>query len=211
MDQLSQSMRTIALFLFLACLQHCLGQTDTNVLATGDWSEIVLDNRSNCLRGRLLVYNDERQEATRQARVYLELQHLPSTRGSSLPLDVYFGIFDETNTLHFEMRDEHDRPIPRDLISIDGIMPAPYHVIIPCDSTIRLRADLYSIGLGSYRDGLGILAGGFWFIPPNATNEYFLSATFTAKDHPVPFENHDFWQGTLHLPKVKIPVPAKKP
>jgi hypothetical protein len=48
-----------------------------------------------------------------------------------------------------------------------------------------------------------------WTIPPNATNDFFLSATFTpSKDHPSPL-NYHVWQGTLKLPKVKIP--AKKP
>ena len=76
---------------------------------------------------------------------------------------------------------------------------------MPCVSTVRLRVDKLE-GFQSKPEGLAILVpGGCWIIPPNATGDFFLSATFTPpKDHPSSLHYH-VWQGTLKLPKVKIP------
>ena len=68
-------MKTIASFLLFACLPCCFGQTDTNLLATGEWSEVVKDSGS-ALCGRLVVYDDSSPSANNHVRVYLELQHV---------------------------------------------------------------------------------------------------------------------------------------
>jgi hypothetical protein len=80
---------------------------------------------------------------------------------------------------------------------------------LPCESTVRVRADML-LGPQSKPEGLEVFVpGGCWIIPPNSTSDFFLSATFTPpKDHPSPL-NYHVWQGTLKLPKMKIPV--KKP
>ncbi len=114
----------------------CFGQTDTNLLATEDWSEVVRDRDEHstyALRGRLLVYDDQTQSAANHARVYLELQNV-FEGGWSVPLEVYFelGVRDD---LHFEMRDALDRPIPQQGVSIRGSMPEPYHIILYCLAT----------------------------------------------------------------------------
>src|ERR1051325_8463209 len=149
-------MKIIAVLLLLASCQYCLGQTDTNVIATGDWSEVVRDDDGHAvhaLRGRLLVYDDQTQSAANHARVYLELQNV-FEGGWSLPLEVHFAIGLGGN-LHFELRDRFDKPIPmRTGFEIIGPMPYPYHVTLPCDSTIRLRADIYTLGPQSKADGL---------------------------------------------------------
>jgi len=196
-------MKTIVLFLLLAPIQCCFGQTDTNVIATGDWSEVV-----NGLRGRLLVYDDQGSSAANHARVYLELQHV--FQGAwAIPLEIYYdiGVRDD---LHLEVRDRLDKPIPLAPIAIRGFVPNPCWVTLPCDSIVRLRADLYTLGPQSKPDGLEILAPhGGWIIQPNATNDIFLCGSFTPpKDHPSCL-NYHVWQGTLNFPKVKIPV--KKP
>jgi hypothetical protein len=82
---------------------------------------------------------------------------------------------------------------------------------------VRVRGDLYAVSLGRTPnpDDLQLLLGcGTWILPTaagdaaaNATAEYYLSGTFTPPaDHPSPLKYH-VWQGTLKLPKVKIPPP----
>ena len=197
----------MGLFLWLAWLQCGFGQTDTNVIAIGGWSDPVSDGNRGTLRGRVLVYDDQGPGAANHARVYLELQH-PFQGAWFTPIEVYFNL-GFSDDLHFEMRDGSGRPIPQEPVNIRGPLPNPYWVTLPCDSTVRLRADSL-FGPQSKPDGLEIMVwGGCWLIPPNATNDFFLSATFTPpKDHPTPLHYH-VWQGTLKLPKVKIP--ARKP
>jgi len=197
-----------AVFLHIS-FQCCLGQTDINLLATGDWSEIVRDSDPHttyALRGRLLVYDDQPQSAANHARVYLELQNV-FEGGWSLPLELYFDVGWQGD-LHFEMRDAQDKPIPQQPVAIRGWMPNPYHIILPCDSTIRVRADIYTLGSQCNSNGLDVfVGGGDWIIRPNATNDFFLSATLVApKDRPSPLKYLHVWQGTLKFPKVKIPV-----
>ena len=196
-------MKTIALFLLLAFLRYGFGQTDTNVIAVGAWSEPVSDSDGHTLRGRLLVYDE--QSAPNHARIYLELQHVFKGAWYN-PLEIYFDI-GLSDDLHFEMRDKFDQPVPQFPVRIRGPVPSPCWVTLPCDSTVRLRADTYTLGPPSKPDGLGILVrGGCWLIRPNATNDFFLSGSFTpSTDHPSSLKYH-VWRGTLKLPKVKILV-----
>jgi hypothetical protein len=196
----------VSLLLFAVC-QSCFGQTDTNLIAAGDWSPAVSDNEGCILRGRLLVYDEH--AAPYHARIYIELQHVFNGHSWPAPLEIYYdiGYGDE---LSFEMRDSLGHPVPMEPVMIRGPAPPPCWITLPCDSTERLRADEYNLGPPSKPDGLEILVrNGCWLIRPNATNDFFLSASFTPpKDHPSPLKYH-IWQGTLKLPAVKIPV--KKP
>jgi hypothetical protein len=151
----------------------------------------------------LLVYDE--QSAPNHARIYLELQHVFKGAWYN-PLEIYFDI-GLSDDLHFEMRDKFDQPVPQFPVKIRGPAPNPCWVTLPCDSTVRLRADTYTLGPPSKPDGLGILVrGGCWLIRPNATNDFFLSGSFTpSTDHPSSLKYH-VWRGTLKLPKVKIPV-----
>ena len=199
-------MRNLALCLLLASIRCGFSQTDTNLLATGDWSTAISDHRGSTLRGRLLVYDEH--TAPNHARIYLELQHV--FKGVwDLPIDIYYDVGPGGN-LVFEIRDEHDRPVPMEGIGTRGMLPRPHWVTIPSDSTIRLRADLYNMGEQKKPDGFVVLVGNGisrWVIRPTATNDFDLSATFTTNtNHPSPLTNN-LWQGTLDLPKVKIPVP----
>ncbi len=203
------NMKIITFLLLVTCLPCCFGQTDTNLIASGDWSEAVKDSDGYALRGRLLVYDEH--TAPYHARIYLELQHVFKGPGWwDGPLEIYFNI-SRSDVLHFEMRDGLDQPIPMYPVSISGPSESPYWVTLPCDSTVRLRADWCNMGPPSKPDGLEIFVqdGSCWLIRPNATNDFYLSASFTPlNDHPSSLKYH-VWQGTLKLPKVKIPV--KKP
>jgi hypothetical protein len=199
-------MKIIAFLLLVACLPCCFGQTDTNLLASGDWSEVVKDGDGYALRGRLLVYDEH--TAPNHARIYMELQHVFKGPGWwDSPLEIYFKI-SGSDVLHFEMRDEFGQPVPMYPVAIIGPVESPYWVALPCDSTVRLRADCCNMGPSSKPDGLEIFMqdSSCWLIRPDATNEFYLSASFTPPtDHPSPLKYH-VWQGTLKLPKVKIPV-----
>ena len=210
-------LKTFAFFLLLPCVQSCLGQSDGNLIATGDWSEEVESvmattatrGGDSCwLRGRLVVYDDQSQTAGNHARVFLELQHVFHGEWGR-PAEVYFDL--GSNELHFDLRNAHDEPIPTTGGKFGGADPSPFWVTLPCESSVRLRADTYFRGHPWKPEGLEILVNGMslWIIPPNATGDFFLSATFTPpKDHPSHL-NYYVWQGTLKLPKVKIPVPKK--
>jgi hypothetical protein len=196
------------LFLLVASVPCCFGQTDTNLLATGDWSETVGDGAGHALRGRLLIYDDSSPSAAKHARVYLELQHV-FQGGWDDPIELYFE-FGTGKGLHFEMRDKLDQTIPQEPAVYVGPAPNPYWVTLPCESTVRVRADNVVAGTQPKPASLEILVPrGLWIIPPNTTNEFYLSATFTPpNDHPSPL-HYRVWQGTLKLPRVRIP--AKKP
>jgi len=211
-----RTMRTILLFLLLASCRCCFCQTDINGVAVGDWSEPVRDSDGSdghMLRGRLLVYYAQGQAQTNSgcwghAPVYLELLH-PDWAGHST-----MEIFYDKEDVHFEMRDEFDKPIPRENIPIKGTDLPRDWITVRSDSTVLLRADQPFQGSQSKPEGLMILVPtGCWVIRPAATNDFFLSATFyptTNRSYhsfsPEPSPKYHLWQGTLKFPKVKIPV-----
>jgi hypothetical protein len=137
--------KAIALFLLLASCQFCFGQTDTNAIATGDWSKPVIASRGYTLRGRLLIYEGEGQYPSgvwAHRRVYLELQQVTKS-GLRQPIEVYFDLH---HSLHFEMRDSSDKPTRLAGLGTAGPFPRPYWIVLPYDSTVRLRADAYTLG-----------------------------------------------------------------
>ena len=56
-------MKQTIFFLIFASYQLCLGQTDSNVIAVGEWSEPVTNrvssNQYHTLRERMLIFNSE--------------------------------------------------------------------------------------------------------------------------------------------------------
>lgn len=197
------SIRLIAfLALLLCCHWSFAGKPDAGVTLVGEWSEAVRDADGHTLRGRLVVCDD--RPASNRARVYLELEH----GGSNAPVEVYHDI--EGTALNLELRDEHDRLVPRRVFAVRRLaLPACWATLL-CDSTVRLRSDLYAVSLTPNPEGLLFLLGsGTWVIPANAATDFYLSGTFTpSADHPSPLKYH-VWKGTLKLPKVKIPPPSQ--
>jgi hypothetical protein len=198
------NMKTLSLLLTLVlCCHWCsAAQPDAGVVGVGEWSEPVKDGDGHTLRGRLVVCDDRPANASNHARVYLELEH----GGSALPTEVYLDI--ESRALNLELRDGHDQLVPRKPVSIRAFSLPTCWVTLPCDATVRLRSDLYAHALTPKPDGLLIMLGsGTWIIPTNAADDFYLSGTFTPPaDHPSALKYH-IWQGTLKLPKVKIPPP----
>ena len=169
--------------LLLLCCHWCPAQTDAGLLGVGDWSEPVTDGDGHTLQGRLLVYDDNAPSAANHARVYLELQH--AFKGTwTNPIEIYFDLAGKA--LDLKLRDVHDNLVPQTPMVIRGMMPAACWITLPCDSTARMRSDVYTLGPTSKPDGLEIfVSGGGWIIPTNVDGEFYLSGTFTPPaDHP---------------------------
>ena len=204
-------MKTFSLLLTLVLGGHwCFAgqpavQPDAGVIGVGEWSEPVSDGDGHTLQGRLVVCDDRSPSASNHARVYLELQHVFKGGFSSI-LEVYYDL--SGNALNLELRDGHDQPVPQTPVTLRGPSLPPCWITLPCDAMVRLRGDLYHLSTNPKPDGLQVLLeSGNWVIPTNAAGEFYLSGTFTpAADHPSALHYH-VWQGTLKLPKVKIPPP----
>jgi len=196
-------MRATIVLLLLAACQFSFAQTDTNFIAAGEWSAYVT-NHVWPLRGRLLVYDAEKHTGNigSYGRIYLELQN-----GQELvePLEFYFD--SHMSCLQFEMRDGRDQNIAPSSYGHFGFVPSPCIMTLRCRSTIRVQVDFNNNYDRRKMDGLLLETpdGRTWIIRPDATNDYYLSATFTPTNYPSALHYH-VWQGTLQLPKVKIPI-----
>ncbi len=196
-------MRTIGLLLLIISIEYCHAQTDTNLLAAGEWSDTVSDSEGRALRGRLLVYDE--QNPPDHARIYLELQHVFKGAWPS-PAAIYFDVGPQGG-LNFKLLGNNGRPVPQEPVVIRGLVPAPWWITLPCDSIVRLRADMYTLGSSDTHRGLRILvANGCWLVRSNATNRLFLQATFSpTNEHPCPLPYH-VRHGTLTPPRVNLSV-----
>ena len=179
------------------------------VVAAGEWSKPVADNRARALRGRLVlaekVVTDERREFV----VYVELQDASEAIGGSMRLFCDFGRTDfrpeYKGGLRCEMRDKDKRPVKSTSFPFGGAVPRSEWVTLPSDATIRLRASPFGI----HRPKAMAIApdtSTLWVIADGDPNEYFLSGTFTVDplaDRAPPGDEH-VWRGTIVLPAVRI-------
>ncbi len=187
-------MRTIIFYLSLFCSLSSFAGSASEQMVAGDWSQVT-----NGLRGRILLGEDAKSEhGMRRGIVYLELQNV-------LWGDALYVYYNATS-INFEMRDSNQKPV-RNWISGSDSIPAPCWLTLPLDSTLRFRT-----GSSAYEPdepGLFITAGytigADWFIPSGATNDYYLSGTFTSTA-PTGESRPRVWQGTLKLPPLKIPA-----
>jgi hypothetical protein len=192
-------MKAIALILLLACVQwrcHC---AETNIVATGEWSEPV-----GGLRARLLV-STNLDGTLRRVRVYVELQNVLDRIN---PMEIYVG---ENGPLTCQLLDDAGKPPAPALSFGSGPVIPPYWLVLPVDSSLKLRADtLIAWAVGE--SGLSLAVGrGCWFIPDNSLSDYSLSGTFSAPTPQEANEHPRAWSGVLKLPAVRIPTPRKKP
>jgi hypothetical protein len=196
--------QTIACWVVATSLQCCLGQLDSNILSVGEWSAPVTDAIWP-LRGRLLIYGPESEKEKQGTglRVYLDLQHVPVPYGNKLSM----GVFTEYSTaIFFEIRDGHGKPAEERVILASERPPHPFSATLPPDSTLRLRVPC--MGARIERDGLLIWGGGTrgWLIRSGDIHDYYLSGTLSLPRTNQSDLDYHIWQGTLRLPKVRIPV-----
>ena len=203
------AMKPIAALLFLAAHQFCFAGGDTNLIGVSNWSKPVGEGFENqlCVRtvltyGRSLGFSGPWPET----QFYLEFEN------SAPPLFATEFYFDPEHGLHCEVRDANGK-----LLSPGGGGSGPggnraSWIMLPRDSTIRLRAGAYGFGQKpgeGLRLALWPLSGQDWVIPAGDTNTYFLSGrlTLTTPTNFVPKlreGRNTVCAGTFDLLPVKI-------
>jgi len=189
-------MKTLMSILLALAFQSCLAGMVSEPTSFGAWSEAT-----NGLRGRLAFAEDSKLFGTRIGVVYLELQNV------SLFNTMYVYYKADQSPLRCELHDASGAVVSQhDWISHEGPIPEPCWLALPGDSTLRFCVTVW--GFGIPQNGGFIIAAclpDFWVIPTTSTNDYFLSGTLTIKA-PKDETRPRAWEGTLKLPKVKIPV-----
>jgi hypothetical protein len=215
-------MKLIILILLFVAFQS-VAIEDTNLVSAGEWSEPVgtITMNGNTIRGRLLICDTPDHASSIQrvdTAVYLELQEFASAIRS---VDVYCQLHrlefpDDAPGLRCELRDRGGQLVPESGGSFSGSEPGNCWITLEPYCSARLRVSAYGAACRLKDGGLRIYLAsrGCWDVHPNPTNDYYLSATFTAvaPTNEMGFitgTNRDIWYGTLKLPKMKIPV--KKP
>jgi hypothetical protein len=177
---------------------HLSGAAVTNEFsAVGEWS-----GETNGLRGRLLFAERPTSVAgLRDGFLYVELQNVAP--GDALQF--FYDPRKKPPQFQPTLRDADRKEVKPDIGAPPSGFPQPSWLVLPFDSTLRLRTGGSSISPA--KPGLFIMAGllsGRWFISGMVTNDYYLSATFTATI-PADETRPRMWEGTLKLPPLRIP------
>ena len=187
-------MRALALILLLAVAPSSSAGDEKTVLATGDWSKAT-----NGLRGRLILAQGGTlgDSKARETLLYVELENVDRTASGAV--SVHF----DPDTLKCELTDGDGKAVPQTPVAGSGGRPGRTWVVIPFDSSIRLRANPFGFGRA---EGLLVhLCTTNWHLKDAA--EYHLSGTLTI----APPDGHgrtDAWKGALKLPPLEVRVPA---
>jgi hypothetical protein len=175
--------------------------TSNDLVATGDWSASV-----DGLRARLLVSFTGTKEAGRDILLYLELQNHSSL---ITPMSLFYSSDNNCSTT-WSLTDRKGTPIPKILIAVRRPTIPPYWIVVPFDSTLRLRASNGSSVSRTEKGSSSLLLppNEYWSFPKSSQEEYFLSCSFEAKSPPEENGHSNIWQGKLTIPKVRIPLQA---
>ncbi len=195
------AMKLVAFFLLL----FGIGLRASEPTAIGDWSAPI-----NGLRGRLLLSEGTPFHGTRMALVYLELQNVS---------DVLNPFLVDFRSPKLDVVDAAGKSVPQTPSAASIVSPPPYTLLLPFDSTIRLRISVSGYFIA--RDaGIAIqLDSGCWVIPARSRDERFVSGSFGVSElNPRDIEarrkdsarGNRVWRGTLDLPKVSIPTSTPK-
>lgn len=170
------------------------GTLDPDVIAAGDWSEVV-----DGISGRLILKDDIERK---QTVPYLELRYTKAGTPKHIYLDV--------QQVKWELLDSHDKPVPRRSIGGGYSGPGPKKpawVMLNFDCTLRTR--LTEAGHGFPTAALNVNdPRSVWGIKPGETGDYSLRATFST-DPPKDSGQGNIWNGTLQLPAMKITMTGK--
>ncbi len=183
------------------------------ILAAGEWSKPVADNRGYALRGRLVLGEKPPRDELREVVVYVELQEASDFIGNSLRIYCEMGKHDFRPEykpgLQCELRDKDQRPVQSTGFPFGGAVPKSEWVTLPKDGTIRVRATPFGIrraGAWSICPHLNSL----WVIGDDDSNEYFLSGTFTVdpdKDQIPAGEERHVWR---EHDRLAAPAPSEQ-
>jgi hypothetical protein len=186
-----------------------LAPPPVKLLALGDWSEAMADNRGYTLRGRLVLCQHPRGDGHTETVVYVELAEAGDSIGEPMQLYCDLGKHDfrpeYRGGLKCKLRDQDGQPVATTPGPFGGAVPQSLWVTLPTDASIRLRASPFGI----YRPGALVIVSdlaSWWVIPGDDTHEYTLSGTFTIDptDDVTPPADGVVWRGTLELPGVKV-------
>jgi hypothetical protein len=196
--------------------------SEPKVIAISDWSQPVdgcsgmeYGGRCTTLRGRLVIlqghFPGDASELP-STLVYVDFQNLGLSTA-----EIYFDPghgndfhAEKCNGLKCDLFDSQGKTVPQCGMAYSGGGLGQAWLTLVSDSTLRMPASY--LGVRSPKEGGLILPFGDkqWFIQPNDTNTYYLSASFTV----IPPTNHISeavkqmrsvaWNGTLVFPKVKI-------
>src|SRR5262245_12995271 len=97
------------------------------VIAAGEWSKPVADNRARAVRGRLVLCEKLLGDHRREVAVYVELQDASEFVGGSMRLFCDFGRTDfrpeYKGGLHCELQDKDRRPVKSTPFPFGGGVP----------------------------------------------------------------------------------------
>ena len=168
---------------------------DTRSVSVGKWSDVV-----DGLRGRLHFSDGYKFNGTRLATIYLELENV-SDRGN--PMQFYF---DEFTALDCELRNSAGKPAPSLGGPMDYMSVGPHWMELPHGASLRLPVSINGHGVHRLAGTMIGLAHECWTFTPNTRADFFLTGTFHPRA-PQGQERENAWQGTLKLPKLRIPLP----
>src|SRR6187401_1961657 len=157
------------------------------VIAAGDWSKPVADNRGFAVRGRLVIAEKEKNRDQRSVAVYVELQDASEHVGSTMQIYCDLGRKDfrpeYKGGLHCEMRNKDGKLIPAMGYPFGGAVPGSLWMTLPSDGTIRLRASPFGV---RRERAIAITSdlSSLWIIGEDDPSEHFLSGTFTVDPAP---------------------------
>jgi hypothetical protein len=187
----------ILILISLLVGSSCFAGPVTEFKTSGEWSEVT-----NGLRGRLLFAEGAvLKYGVKMGEVYLELENV-SERGT---IYVYYAA--TKSPIQCELSDSEGKNIK----GLPGVpsdfMPSACWLALPHDSALRFSTRVGpSIAPGHPCLFICVgLEGGAWEIPLTATNNYYLSGTFTVSA-PTNETSPRIWEGTLKLPAVRVPV-----
>ena len=179
------------------------------VIAEGEWSKPVDDNRGYAVRGRLVLCEKFAGDDLREVAVYVELQDASKAIGQGMQLFCEMGKSDlgpeYKGGLQCEMHDKDKRLVNHTDYSFGGATPRSEWVRLPGDATMRLRASPFGVRRAKAMSITPHL-GKLWVIEDGDPNEYFLSGTFTVApaDDGIEKNGVHIWRGAIVLPTVRI-------
>ena len=163
---------------------------------TGEWSKPV-----DGVQGRLIIEEGSVVHGTQVLAVYLELRNVSDVLN---PLEIYYSNDNTKGTV----TNKDDKAVASVGLPASIITPPPYWLSLPFDSTLRFRISVSGYGVPPNAGALLALDSP-WLLRQDKDAPYYLQGNFQVvekKDQPERRQ----WHGTLHLPKVKIPVPLAR-
>jgi hypothetical protein len=182
---------------------------EQQVIASGEWSKPVADNRGQALRGRLVLCETVIDPERREVAVCVELQEAGESIGQ--PLQVYCELSkrdfrpEYKGGLTCKLLDKDKHEFRGEPFAFSGGVPGSLWMTFPKDATIRLRTTPYGI----HRPGALAICphlGAFWIVADDDPDDYWLTATFTVSpaDDLKPPGDGPIWRGAIELPPLKI-------